>query len=425
MKLKYKINKRFSSFLQKYKLKTQLKNVQKLFLFLLVVWLFGSFFTILSQWLFLGESHSSLRDYVQYFWVVIIELVSGFDIPEVPMHTVSLLISIIMLVMGIVVVGLFTGQIISMFVHVLQKNEYFSEKPENFQFKSPIIICGVNPKLYNIIENLRKSSYSRDREIIIIDKDADQIKKNEGKYFNDIWYLSGDPANREILQKAIGKQDCRVIILSKELNGKKYTDSKAINTALAIEAFDEKVHTVVEIANKENTEHFKCTQINDWICISEYSLKLMSQSALQPGMANIYSRLLGDEVKDNTSTQIYFSSIPLSKYFVGKSYKEINKIASEKFVKLDITLIGFAKFLETEEKKRLNLKLRNSNYFIQINPINHKNGNSNFLQKSGKIFFHQNTKLNQKDKLIYLSTDEIDFDKALKTINKKVEKENE
>ena len=419
MYLRYRASKKLSSFLQKYKLKTQFKNVQKLFLFLLVVWLIGSFLTILSQWIFLPEAHKSYQDYLQYFWIVIIELVSGFDIPEVPMHTFSLLISIIMLVMGIIVVGLFTGQIISMFVHVMQKNEFYSEKPDTFQFDKPIIICGMNRKLNSIIKNLRKCHYSQKREIIIIDKDADQIKKNDEKYFDDIWYLKGDPASRDVLKKAIGKQDCRVIILAKDSKSIEYIDSNAINAALAIEAFDESVHTVIEIANNKNIEHFKCTKINDWICVSEYSLKLISQSALQPGMAKVYSRLLGHESKDEKSTKIYFSSTPLVNYFTGKSYNDINRIINRRFKHLDITLIGFAKYIEDDEKKKLNLKLRNSNYFIQINPVRKKNNTSKILNKTHKVFFGSDTKLNPMDKLIYLANNHINFDKVIKFINNK------
>lgn len=58
-----------------------------------------------------------------------------------------------MLIVGLVVVGLLTGQIISMFVHVLQKSEYFPEKLHNFRFWKPgiICICSCNPRVHNII----------------------------------------------------------------------------------------------------------------------------------------------------------------------------------------------------------------------------------------------------------------------------------
>jgi len=418
MNLRYRLKKKWCGFWQKYRLKSQAKNVRKLFIFLFFVWLLGSILTIISQWYFAADTHTSVIDYIQYLWIVIIELVSGFDIPDtIKLHTVSRLISIFMLVMGIVVVGLFTGQIISMFVHVLQRSEYFPEKPENFLFESPIIICGKSSKLYNIIRNLRKSIFSRNREIVIVDKEADRIKNIDKESFYDTWYLAGDPGDRNVLQNAIGKRDCRVVILSGDLKDNQYSDSTAINTALAIEAFDEKVHTVLEIAHHQNVPHYTSTKINDWISVSEYSLKLISQSALQPGIANVYSRLLGNEIKNSKSNQIYFSATPLTEYFVGKSYREIKIIFCEELSHLDITLIGFVKYLKDEEKKKLGLTLRNSNYFIQINPIHRVNDihdNSEFVQQAGKIIFYKDTILNKNDMLVYLSQKEYNFNKILK-----------
>ncbi|KAA3609655.1 MAG: hypothetical protein DWQ05_22240 [Calditrichaeota bacterium] len=417
MDIRYKIKKKWFSFLQKYKLKTQLNNVRKLFVFLFFVWLLGSLLTIASQWFFTAGSHDSLQDYVKYFWVVIIELVSGFDIPEdIPLHFVSQLISILMLIMGLVVVGLFTGQIISMFVHVLQKAELFSEKPENFQFDKPIIVCGCNERIYNIIENLRNNSLSSDREIIIIDNNAHQFKRKHYSQSDDIWYVSGDPADRSILEKAIGKRDCRVIIISKDMKDKKWSNAMSINTALAIEAFDESVHTVVEIVDIQSMNHFKRTKINDWVCVSEFSLKLISQSALQPGMANVFSSMLGMDSDDSESTRIRFSTIPLAEIFIGKSFSEIATIFRTELSKWDVTIIGFAKYLDMHEKEKFKLTIRNSNHYIQINPPSKRNipdKNTSSSLEPAKLYYYDDTILNKKDKLIYLARQEYDFRKIL------------
>ena len=85
----------------------------------------------------------------------------------------------------------------------------------------------------------------------------------------------------------------------------------------------------------------------------------------------------------------------------------------------NITLIGFAKYIEDDEKKKLNLKLRNSNDFIQINPVRKKNNTSKILNKTHKVFFGSDTKLNPMDKLIYLANNHINFDKVIKFINNK------
>ena len=411
MRWHYKLKKRWFSFLQKYKLKAQLRNVRKLFIFLFLVWFSGSLLTIASQWAFAREQHQNLQAYLKYFWIVIIELVSGFDIPgDVELHVASQLISILMLIMGLVVVGLFTGQIISMFVHVLQKSELFPEKPENFQFEKPVNVCGCNERVYNIIENIRWNSRSVNREIILVDEQADQFQRRNYAQADDIWFLKGDPADRQILKKEIGRRDCRVIILSKDLQDKRWSNAISINTALAIEAFDENVHTVVEIVDKQSMGHFQRTKINDWVCVSEFSLKLIAQSALQPGMSNVYSAMLGNGVKARNSTRIRFSDAPLAPEFVGKTYTQVARIFREELAEWDVTLIGFAKYLRDSEKEKYDLTLRNSNYFIQINPPG-KINKRRLAEHAGKLLFDKQTVLTNKDQLVYIAAHEISFEK--------------
>lgn len=416
MRILYNINKRWHAFLQKYKFSFQLQRIRKLFFFLIIVWLFGSLLTVASQWLFAREAHASPLDYLQYFWVVIIELVSGFDIPEsIPLHLASHIISIFMLIMGLVVVGLFTGQIITIFVSVLQRAEYLPEKPERFRFEKPIVICGINSRLNNIIENLRRNSLSRDREIVVVHPEAAQLKKRDAATCTDTWFVSGDPANKSILMNALGRKDCRVIILSgDEQKHVAASSANAINTALAIEATDEAVHTVVEIGDNKNMVHFGRTKVNDWIRVSEFSLKLISQAALQPGVAKVFSQLLGDnQEEDDVQACIWFSQIPLAPIFVGKSFLEAEKICAKSTPACDITLIGFAKHLPEEMKKRYELTLRNSNYFIQLNPPRHVTRLKKRSNSDRRLFFGRDTILGENDKLIYLGARPIDFKQIL------------
>ena len=108
--------------------------------------------------------------------------------------------------------------------------------------------------------------------------------------------------------------------------------------------------------------------------------------------------------------------MPLAKFFIGKTYRDISKLFLEKFSYLDLTLVGFAKYLESDEKEKHNLTLRNTNYFIQINPVSKSSGvndNLDYIKRSGKIFFHKDTSLTEKDKLIYLAKEIIDFEKII------------
>jgi hypothetical protein len=373
MNLKYKIKKTWSGFRQRYKLKTHLKITSKLFLVFVIVWLMASALIIVSQWSFTDNFDGTLfqKKYLKYFWAVAIELVSGFDIDPkgFNLNELSQILSVIVLITGIAIFAIFTGQIVSMFIHVVQKMNHIPEKPENFTFKRPIIICGINSKLDKIIEELRKNCLSEDREIVVVDTQSDTLMIKDKEMYENVWYVKGNHADRDILKKVIGQEETSAIILASESDDKsRYSDSRAIQTAMAIEGYREKVHTVLELLDERNVTHLKHTKINEWISIFEYGIKLTAQAALQHGMGSVYLYLLGGETKTQKTNQIYFTQNELPKPLEGLTYKEIrDRILSTPGI--DITLIGFAKHVRPESIEKLQLELGNYCYIKQLNPV--------------------------------------------------------
>ena len=439
MNLKYKIKKTWFGFWQKYKLEVHLRIAAKLFLIFLMVWVIGSILTVLSQWAFIDKLEGGTPfqfKYIKYFWTVVIELVSGFDVQE-DLHVVSKIISVMILITGVVIFAIFTGQIVSMFVHVLQRALHLPEKPDNFKFKRPIIIFGINEKLYKIIAELKRSSLSRGREIIIVDNEADKIRIEDKTKFKDVWYTKGNRADRNVIEKVLGEKESSAIILSQEPvcnRHTRYSDARAIETALAIEGYSEKTHTVLELHDEKHIPHLKHTKINEWISIFEYGTKLVSQAALQHGIARLYLDLLGGATENKQTSGIHFSQSDLPDIMIGMTYEEIrDKVLSNS--SFDITLIGFAKYVDNETIKKLRLDLVNTFFIRQLNPGSRKCvicGSETFkVDELGRIFkkcpdcfkkekaknrhasnqllFPKDTIIERKDQLIYLCHKEIDF----------------
>lgn len=442
----YKLKKAWFAIWQKYKLEEQLKIASKLFLIFLVVWVIGSVLTIVSQWGFKGSLFKI--EHLQHFWTVIIELVSGFDLPELKLNLLSRIISVIILITGIIIFAIFTGQIVSMFIHVLQRAHHLPEKPANFKFNRPIIICGINQKLDKIIEELRNSSLSHNREIVVVDDEADQLKITDKEKYRDVWCTQGNQANREVLKKVLGVKESSAVILSQAMKcsdagDKRYSDSRAIETAMAIEGYRENTHTVLELFDERNIPYLKHTKINEWISIFEYGIKLVSQSALQQGMAKVYHHLLGGDSDNKKTNQIYFTRTDLPQPFNGLAYEEIrNKIIENP--RMDIILIGFARYINPETAARLKLDLGNYPFIKQLNPVSKickmcgadvgttdelgrvpkkcpgclKKEKSKYGNNINHWYFPKDTVINRSDKLIYLSDKEVEFYEHIKSQKK-------
>lgn len=445
MDFRYKLKKKWLAYWQKYKLKSQVKTAVKLFSIFILVWLIGSILTILSQWFFMHDCahHPFCLKYAKYFWTVIIELTSGFDIID-DLHTVSKIISVIMLILGIIIFAVFTGQIVSMFMNVIQRSHHLPEKPPNFQFRRPIIICGINRKLEKIIEELRSNKLSENREIIIVDPEADNVKfedSQNGKY-NDVWYAKGNQADRKVLENVMGEKETSAIILTPPASpgqNNRYCDSRAIETAMAIEGYREKTNTLLELNDERNIPHLKHTKINEWLSVSEYGLRLVSQAALQHGMARVYYHLLGNKSKSGKSNQVSITHPPLPPQIRGLTYEEIRaKIIPSPHA--DITIIGFARKGTPGTQDYANMEPGNSQYIYQVNPVTAtcricgsvirerdklgrvRNACANCFNKpqgsnsqgKNKSYFPKDTPLTENDRLIYISHSDVDFNQLVK-----------
>jgi len=337
--------------------------------------LLGSSLTVLSQWGISYNFKDSLfqKKYSQYFWAVIIELVSGFDVEKdkLALNPVSDILTVIVLITGIIIFAIFTGQIVSMFIHVRQRHNHLPEKPPHFKFKRPIVICGINHKLHAIIRGLRGNHLAKGREIVVVGQESDTVQKGEKEYYEDTWYVKGDQADRSILANALGGKESAAIILWEknkcpDINDR-YADSKALETALAIEGYRQNTHTLLELKDESNIPHLEYTKINEWISVKEYGIKLTAQAALQEGMGKIYHHLLGACQKENENNQIYFTQFPLPPGIEGCSYAQIREKLTT-IGKLDVTLVGFSRFLPLEDREGMELKRNDSPYILQLNP---------------------------------------------------------
>jgi hypothetical protein len=434
MSIAYDLKKKWLGLWQKYALKTHLKIAYKLLILFLVIWLIGSILTILSQWAYTDHYQGTPFDkkYLDYFWPVIIELVSGYDIQdaELKLNIVSRILSVFMLITGVIIFAIFTGQIVSMFIHVLQRINQVPEKPGKFVFKRPIIICGINRKLNRIIEELRSNALSENREIVVVDSDSDQLRIKNKVVYKDVWHVKGNQADRETLKDVIGEEDTSAIILSKEaVEGCRCSDSRAIETAMAIEGYREKVHTVLELIDERNIPHLKHTKINEWISVSDYGIRLTAQAALQRGMGNIFYKLLGNGTDGPKTTQIFFSQGSIPKELINLSYQDIREKVLL-YPDIEITLIGFAKYVPQYAMKKMSLGSGNTDYINQLNPIRRKCrlcGSADLPEdRLGRIqrqcpdcsldekatppwYFPVDTPMQLHDRLIYLSDGPVDF----------------
>ncbi|MAF94957.1 MAG: hypothetical protein CMM60_04300 [Rhodospirillaceae bacterium] len=227
-------------------------------------------------------------------------------------------------------------------------------------FRDHIVICNWSKKTEQIIRELHSTNVKNPVPIIIITDQPQEVTQSTEDWMKEVFIVPGPPLDSKVLNKASLETASTAIILS-DPRDKEYADSKAIVIALAIEAINRNVHTIVEILESENRKHFINTQVDEIICVKELTEKLLSQAALTHDISQLYLHLLTESEDTN---EVYIIPVPAT--FIGKSWKDLQKILF-KYDQEDIILIGFI----TEEEKKVNERTIHNHFgnIINVNKI--------------------------------------------------------
>ena len=334
-----------------------------------------------------------------------------------------------MLVAGLVIGGLVSGQIIAIILNATKRAGYVPEAPDKFKFIDPVIIFGINTSVNGIIESIRTIDGGSERDIIIIDEKSDQIPILNKIIYKNVWYIKTNIPKKNYLKNIFlnnisnnidqsdinklfkaSKKSCRVIMLSSqsENNNQNFMDPETIRKAMEIETFKDDIYTIIQLESSESKRYLKNKQIDEWLHISEYSTRMIAQEAMRPGLNKVFNIIMGRNDDSGANEMIRLSLIPKS--LSNLSYIEIQKRITVN-LNIDCILLGFCKYLKEGDKGKE--KLRNPNYYFQINPPSKKR-QQYFQNTLGTMSmnFAKDTILNadhSKDLLVYFSDKNIEF----------------
>jgi Trk K+ transport system NAD-binding subunit len=145
--------------------------------------------------------------------------------------------------------------------------------------------------------------------------------------------VPGDPTSEIVLARADIEHANTAIVLSDPEEGNR-ADTKSVLIALAVEAIQPRVHTIVELLHSRNRIHFRHTYVDEIVCMDELTEKLLAQSALTHGVSEFYIRLL---TATEDTNEVYVIAVPGP--FVGRTYRELERALIE-FDEENVILVG-------------------------------------------------------------------------------------
>jgi len=190
------------------------------------------------------------------------------------------------------------------------------------RLKDHIVICGWSDATRIVVEQLHSEDVEELQHIVIIDEKITQCPIDDPF----VSFIHGDPTEDETLERACVRTARTAIILTDwSLPDPSLRDSKTALITLAIESMNSEVYTCAELMKAESKRHLERAGVDEPICVSDMSQRMLVMAALNHGL----SRLFDDLLTFDEGSEIY--STPVPKAYVGTGFRElVSDLATDK-----------------------------------------------------------------------------------------------
>lgn len=192
-----------------------------------------------------------------------------------------------------------------------------------------VVVCNVNEKAPAIVEQLRTDPVRGPVNVVVIVQDEELwdsslISADNSKRCGRVDVVHGCPADRETLRKANICRARAAVILADPKHGR-LADARSTLIGMSIERENPGVHTVMELIKSVNRNHLRATRVDEVVCFGELSEKLLSQSAVTPGVSKLFNHLLSS---DPNTGQVFVH--PILPEMAGRTYRDLSRDAIRK-----------------------------------------------------------------------------------------------
>lgn len=250
-------------------------------------------------------------------WNTWVLLFSGLEDP--PRTLAGRFATMIVLVLGVGLAGLFTASVASLLVERYLRRRDVS----NFEMEDHLVLCNWAPRGLEWIREVHAKTIQEKRPVVIIHDDPDEIDlpdKGDEAAFSDVYIVKGDPTSEVILRRAKVPRAHSVVILSDDREGK-HADGKSILTCISVRNVcrgEDQPNVAVECRSPGNRHHLKKAGADEIISSDELGLRLLARTALFHGMTSVYQELL---TVGRDANEMYLHPAPDD--LIGKDFVEL------------------------------------------------------------------------------------------------------
>ena len=190
------------------------------------------------------------------------------------------------------------------------------------KLKGHVIICGWSTTAAGIISELHAEHGDERRQVVLIDETLEASPVDDPF----VYFVSGDPTTDETLERAfVGTASTAVVLSDWSIPDLSLRDAKTTLITMAIEHLNGDVYTVVEMMRPENRRHLERASVDEAICVTDLSKRLLVHAAMNHGLSRFFAEILAF----NEGSEIYKIILPAA--FEGMPFRDALRNASDRF----------------------------------------------------------------------------------------------
>jgi voltage-gated potassium channel len=210
--------------------------------------------------------------YINAFWSVLFTLIGQGEFATNPRTFSGRLIVFVLSIIGVALLGVVFSEIMQRLMASKLRELMGMSR---CKYAGHTLICGWNERGRLILRELLATG----KQVAVV------ASERPPSLANDVYFVSGSPADEEVLSRAGVSNAVAAIILSNPSGNADDADAKTILTSLAVESANPELYTVIELANPDNERHARLAKVDDIIYCDSLIAEITATCAVHAGIS--------------------------------------------------------------------------------------------------------------------------------------------
>lgn len=261
-----------------------------------------------SAWLVWYQEQNFQGSYIEALWTVLFTLIGQGEFATNPKTIPGRIIVFVLSIVGVALLGVVLSEIMQRLMTSKLKEMMGMSR---CRYEGHTIICGWNERGRLILRELTATG----KQVALI-----AAARPATLPAGDVFFIAGSPSDEEALQRAGIHEAGAVIILAERSVGTAESDidAKTILVALAVEAANPGLYSIIELVNPDNERYARLAKVDDIIYSDSLIAEITATCAVYAGISVFIRDIL---CASDEGHRLAAFDVPES--FAGKTTNEV------------------------------------------------------------------------------------------------------